>query len=385
MSKDYYKILGVDRGATNDDIKKAFRKLAHKYHPDKGGGKEAEEKFKEVNEAYQVLSDPAKRSQYDRFGSTMGGGSGPGFGSGYNGTYGPGGFKMDFDFGEDLGDIFDVFFGGQGFGRRAGGSNRSRRGQDVEIGVEVDFIDSVFGKEIKISYEKNVTCEKCGGSGAKDSKMKKCEVCGGKGRVESMQQTIFGAFRQTVVCEECQGTGKVPEEKCGQCSGNGILTKTVEEKVKIPAGIEDGMVLRLRGKGQEISGVGEAGDLLLRVMVKPDKYFSRNGNDIITNLVISFPQAVLGDLITVKVLDGEKKLRIPAGVNSGTKLRLAHEGVPFLGNENKRGDHYFVVEIDVPKNPAKKERELLIQYASLLGKEINEEGVFDKMKRKMGL
>jgi len=389
MTKDYYKILGVSKEATADEIKKAYRKLAHKYHPDKTkGDKEAEEKFKEANEAYQVLSDPAKRGNYDRFGSSGGfnGAAGPG-GWGAGGFNNAGGFNVGFDFGEDLGDIFETFFGGG----MAGGGRSSRRqkvnldGKDIRVGVNVNFLDAVFGKDIDMKINNLVRCESCRGSGAENQKTVKCSKCQGTGIIEVVQQTILGSFRQRAICDECDGAGEKPEKKCQQCDGKGRVKKEVIVKVTVPAGADNGTVLRLREMGEAGRRGGRNGDLLVELRVASDSNFVREGNDVYTELLLSFPQVALGDLVKVKTLDGEYELRVPAGTQYGKVFRLKGIGVPYLGNENRRGDHLVKVKVEVPTSLTTKQKEQLRQYANARNESFNEEGAFDKMKRKLGL
>lgn len=381
MSKDYYQILGVGKDASLDEIKKSYRKLAHKYHPDKTkGDKAAEEKFKEVSEAYKVLSDPAKRSNYDRFGSA-GFGSGPG---GYNTAYGPGGFNVDFDFGEDLGDIFDSFFGG-GFGGRSARTKTNQNGRDIRIGLEVDFRDAVFGREIDVELENIVKCQVCEGTGSENKKLRDCKNCNGTGVVETVQRTILGSFRQRGVCVECQGTGKKPEKICMECNGNGRKKEKVIESIAVPAGVDNGTVLRIREKGEAAKPGGQAGDLLVEIRVKPDDIFVREQNDILTDKHIDFAAAALGDKIKVKTLDGEYDLRIPAGTQNGKKFRLKGVGVPYLGNEVRRGDQIVKIFVDVPQKLNRLEKEALINYAKARGESYSEEGTIDKVKRKLGL
>lgn len=384
MSKDYYEILGVEKNATFDEIKKSYRKLAHKYHPDKGGGKESEEKFKEINEAYQVLSDQTKKANYDRFGSAGFGNSGySGAGPGFSGGFGQGGFKADFDFGQDLGDIFDMFFGG-GFGSSAG-KKRSTRGRDIELIIEVDFLDAVFGKKLSIELNRMVYCTECDGTGAVNKETVKCTTCGGNGYVSRSQNTVFGSFAQKVVCDSCKGEGKIPKDKCNSCSGEGIVRKKSAEEIEMPAGIEDGLVLRVKGKGDVIYKNGEGGDLLLNVRIKKDNYYTRQKNNILTENHISFSQAALGDVAKIKTVDGDYDLRIPAGTQSNQEFIIRGKGVPFLGNGSKRGDQIVKIIVDIPLNLSNKEKEILKEYAGLRGETFNEEGVFDKVKRKMGL
>lgn len=383
MSKDFYQILGVGKDASAEEIKKSYRKLAHKFHPDKGGGKDAEEKFKEINEAYQVLGDETKRANYDRFGSAgFGSGAGGGFNQqGYTGGFGQEGFRMDFDMGGDLGDIFDMFFGGQG--RR--GQKKKNTGADIVKQVEIDFLDAVHGADLDISFDRLVKCSVCDGTGAKDKELRDCIVCEGKGKVDQMQRTIFGSFRQAAICGECLGTGKVSKQPCNDCGGQGRVKKRETETVEVPAGVEDGMILKLSGKGEAAIKGGQSGDLIIKVRVKQDSYFVRKGNDIFTDNHISFPQAVLGDVINVKTVDGDYEFRIPAGTPGGEVIKITDKGVPYLGNKNKRGYHFVTVVVDIPKSLTNEEKEALINYASVRKEGFNEEGVFDKFKRKIGL
>ncbi len=387
MSKDYYEILGVSKEASLDEIKKAYRKLAHKYHPDKTeGDKVAEEKFKEVSEAYKILSDPAKRSNFDQFGSSGygagagPGGAGPGGFSG-GGSYGPGGFNVDF--GDDLGDIFETFFGG-GYGRQSR-SKKNLDGRDVRVGLKIEFMDAVFGKDVDVELESVKACNECEGTGSKNKKTINCDKCKGSGSVESVQQTILGSFRQRRVCDECYGVGKKPEEVCKVCNGEGRKQQKTAETVSIPAGVDNGTVLRIRGKGEAPKPGGNPGDLLIEIVVDADKYFVRNGSDVYTENNITFPQAVLGGVVSIKTLDGDYDLRIPAGTPSGKKFRLKSMGIPFLGNESRRGDHVVEVDVVIPTKLSKKEKEALVNYAQERGEDFDEEGTMDKVKRKLGL
>lgn len=393
MTKDYYSTLGVKKDASLDEIKKAYRKLAHKYHPDKGGGKEAEEKFKEINEAYQVLSDPAKRGNFDRFGSAgfSGGQAGGGF-SGFDpsGFYrasqgSGGGFRMDFDMGEDLGDIFDMFFGGGFSGGRTRGKKVDTKGRDLQTTVEVDFVQAVLGAEINISIEKMVKCTECKGTGAKSEELVECSVCKGAGFEEKIQNTLLGQMRQKSVCSNCGGLGKMPKVLCQKCNGQGRIKKQVSQIIDIPAGVEDQMVLRLRGEGEAGLKGGASGDLLIKIKVLSSRDFSRDGNNIVSKKKISFAQAALGAEIKIEMVDGEEKLIIPAGTQNGEKFKIVGRGVPYLGNENKRGDMIVEIEVDVPKKLTEREKDLIRELAELRGEEIKEENVFQRVKRKMGL
>jgi len=386
MNKDYYNVLGVKKESTIDEIKKAYRKLAHKYHPDKGGGKESEEKFKEVNEAYQVLSDPAKRSQYDRFGSTgfgPGGAGGQGFGrQGGAGGFGANGMNFEFDMGGDLGDIFETFFGGFGGGGRRSQRNR---GSDIQVRVEIELMDVINGRELELTIEKQETCPDCAGTGAVDKKLKSCQTCQGSGTVEQVQQTILGNFRQKTVCPTCHGRGREPEKKCINCHGLGVRQQKVKEGIEIPKGVEDGMTLRVRGGGEASVSGGDNGDLLVQIKVKSDKFFKREGNNLLTKEYITFPQAVLGDKIKIRTVAGEEEIRISAGTQNGKLYRLTGLGVPVLGNDARRGDQITEIEVRVPQKLTKEAKDLLKKYAEVTGESFNEEGVIDRMKRKMGL
>ncbi|EKD47475.1 MAG: Chaperone protein dnaJ [uncultured bacterium] len=342
MSKDYYKILNVDKGASKDEIKKAFRKLAHEHHPDKGGD---EAKFKEVNEAYQVLSDETKRSQYDQFGSNFdqaGAGGFGGFGQGFGG-----GVNMD-----DLGDMFGSFFGG-GFG---GGRQRAQaQGQHIQVDLQLTFKEAIFGTEKEIQITKNSACDRCGGVGAEPgTSMKTCDACAGSGVWERVQQTILGSIKTRTACESCHGQGEIPNTKCSTCNGSGIEYKKKSLRVEIPSGVESGMKIRVRGQGEAITG-GSAGDLYVVLYVKTDPRFERIGENIYTHHKIGFTQAALGDEIEVETLDGRVKLKVPAGTQSGDKLRLRGKGVP---RARARGDMIVVIQIVTPRKVSRKEKKL---------------------------
>jgi molecular chaperone DnaJ len=348
--RDYYEILGVSKGASDDEIKRAFRKLAHQYHPDKQGGNA--EKFKEINEANQVLSDPAKRQRYDQFGhaaENMGGG-GQGFGgfdfSGFGGANG-----AQFDFG-DLGEMFGGMFGG---GR---GGRREKRGDDIQMDVSLDFLEAVFGVEKTISLRKTAKCEECGGNGAvKGSSLATCGECRGSGQVRTVQQTILGAMQSTRTCSRCDGTGKIPEKKCQVCHGAGVSKTSKEFSVKIPAGINDGETLRMSGEGEAVQG-GRAGDLYLTMRVKYDKRFVRDGFDIKSRVELSFAKAALGVMVQVETVDGPVEVTIPHGTQPGTVLRLKGRGVPRLQGTG-RGDHFVEVVVNIPEKLSKEQKKIL--------------------------
>jgi len=340
MHKDYYKILGVDKKATQDDVKKAFRKLAHKYHPDKKGGDE--QKFKEVNEAYQILSNNKKRAEYDTYGQAFSGGQA--------GAQGFSGFNAQ-GFGDvDFGDIFNEFFAGA-----QGGGRRVRRGSDVSVDIEIPFEDAVFGVERTIAMTKAHTCETCSGSGAKKgTEMQTCSTCNGKGKLHEERKSIFGTFATTRECETCFGSGSVPKEKCKECSGIGVKSGQQEIKLNIPAGIRDGEVIRLSGKGESIPH-GMTGDLYIRIHVRKHDTFTRDGNNLVMNLDIKLSDAILGEEYSIKTLDGSIKLKIPGGVSIGETLRVKGKGVP--SSSDKRGDLLVKLNIQIPKKLSRNAKE----------------------------
>lgn len=362
MSKDYYKILGVEKNAPQEEIKKAFRKLAHKYHPDKKGGDEA--KFKEINEAFQVLGDATKRTQYDQYGSTFDQQGGFGGGAGWDdfmraarGGGGQSGFNVNFG-GFDLNDLFGDVFGGFG-GSRSGQGHRSARGNDIQVDVQLSFREAVFGIEKKIQLTKKNPCAVCSGTGSEPgSALKTCNTCGGQGRVARVQQTILGSMQTVATCEACRGQGKIPEKLCKHCGGKGWERTESSYNVKIPAGIDHGESIRLTGKGESGSAGSVPGDLYIRVAVKSEPGFERRGNDIYTEASISYPQAVLGDAIEISTLDGTKKLVIPSGTQSQQQFKLKSLGVPDLHSE-RRGDQYITVIVDIPKHPSRKAKKII--------------------------
>jgi molecular chaperone DnaJ len=359
MSKDYYKVLGVDKSASQDDIKKAFRKLAHEHHPDKKGGDEA--KFKEINEAYQVLGDQNKRAKYDQFGSAFEHGQAGGGFHGFEGFRDFSGFTEGFNINmDDLGDMFggigDIFgFGGT----RSRGGRRASRGNDIEVSLTIDFMEAVFGVEKEIGLNKIVKCEKCKGEGAEPgAKVETCKVCGGRGKTTRVQRTIFGQMQVEMGCSDCSGEGKTYSQKCSKCSGRGVVKETVNFKVKIPAGIDDGGVIRLSGQGEAGEKGASAGDLYMHIRIRKDSRFERQGNNILTQVFINFTQAALGDKIDIETVDGTVKLKIPEGTESGTVFRLRGHGIPNLQGRG-RGDHLVEVKIRTPKNLSRKQKEML--------------------------
>jgi molecular chaperone DnaJ len=358
--KNYYDILGIDKKASKDEIKKAFRTLAHKYHPDKKGGDA--DKFKEINEAYTVLSDDGKRQQYDTYGQAFAGGNGggaQGF-NGFSGNWQDFARQTGFDFsgfangaqggfaeGFDLGDIFGEFFGG-------GRKSRVKRGRDISIDIELEFSEAIFGVERSILLNKISVCQTCGGSGAKKgAELVTCVTCNGKGKIREMKRSIFGSIEMTRGCEICNGTGKVPREKCQICDGLGILKKEEEIKIKIPAGLDNGEMIRMSGGGEAVKG-GQSGDLYIKTHVKKHKFFHKEGNDLVMNLDVKLSDALLGAKLDIQTLDGLSTLIIPEGVNTGDILQIKGKGVPYSG---KRGDILVHVKIAMPQRLSKSARE----------------------------
>jgi len=364
MGKDYYKILGVEKSATHDEIKQAFRKRAHEHHPDKGNGDA--EKFKEVNEAYQVLGNQEKRKKYDQFGTTFEGmGGQAAYDAGFDwsdlfrqGGVNSSGFRtsgFDFNF-DDLGDIFGNFFGGQ---RSAGqGSRRAQRGVDLEASLTISFEEAAFGTEKVLELAKQVVCDHCLGNGAEPgTKIAGCKTCGGSGQVITTQQTFFGAFRSASVCSACRGQGKIPEKKCHRCSGSGLILGQERVKVRIPAGIDDGGTIKLSGKGEAITA-GASGDLYINIRVLPHAEFKRLADNIYTVKRIAFSQSALGDKVRVKTLDGEVNLKIPAGTPSGKQFILKNKGAYKLRGRG-RGDLVVTVEVAIPSHLTRQQKKLL--------------------------
>ncbi len=349
MAKDYYKILGVDKNASSEDVKKAFRKLAHQHHPDKQGGNE--EKFKEINEANQILGDQEKRRQYDQFGSSAfdgsGGYGGQGAGQGFGGFDFSGFQNAGF---EDLGDIFgDMFSGGRG-------RQTKPKGADIQVDVHLSFKESVFGVEKELTITKHATCERCAGNGGEPGKgMKKCTDCGGNGVRIGIQRTILGNIQTKRTCETCYGIGEIPNAPCTTCHGHGVEKKKKTLKVHIPGGVENANVLRVRGEGEAIKG-GTTGDLFVRLFVKNDPRFEREGSTIYSEKNIGFTQAALGDVVQAETVDGKVDLTIPAGTQSGTQFRLRGKGVAL---NHGRGDQIIVVNVMTPKKISREQRKLL--------------------------
>jgi molecular chaperone DnaJ len=358
MSKDYYKTLGVEKNASADEIKKAFRKLAHEHHPDKTGGDDR--KFKEASEAYSVLSDEKKRQQYDTFGSadagSFGGGQGGGFGGFDFSGFSQGG-NMEFD----LGDIFGEFFGGGGGRRR----QQTPRGNDISIDIELTFKESIFGAEKDINLNTMSKCEHCNGTGGEpNSEIVTCPKCHGDGMIRETKSSIFGSFATQKICPDCNGKGKIPKEKCKVCHGQTIVRKSHSLKVKIPSGIENGEMVRLSGAG-ETAPHGTTGDLYIRAHVRPHKEIRKEGSNLVMKLPVKLTEALLGGERLIETLDGSLTLKIPQGVRFGEILRLKEKGVPSDGR--RRGDLLVHIEIELPKK--------ISRTASKLIEDLKKEGL----------
>lgn len=363
--RDYYEVLGVGRNASEDEIKKAYRKLAKQYHPDLNpGDKTAEEKFKEANEAYEVLSDSTKKARYDQFGHA---GVDPNYGAG--GAGGPGGFGGGFGGGMDfdLGDLFGSFFGGGFGGGRQVNPNAPRRGEDCQAKITISFEEAAKGCKKKVEINRIEACPECGGSGAKKgTNVNTCSECGGRGQVNVQQRTAFGVIQTTKVCPKCQGRGKTIPNPCEKCHGNGRVSKRVPIDVNVPAGIDDRQVMNLRGEGNKGVNGGPSGDLKVAVFVRPHPFFERDGYDVWCDITVSFAQAVLGDSIQVMTLDGKVKYDLPAGTQPGTVFKLKGRGIPVLNSRGK-GDQLVRINVDVPKNLSSHQRELIRQFQSEFG------------------
>ena len=358
--RDYYEVLGIQKGASEDEIKKAYKKLARKYHPDMNpGDKEAEEKFKEVNEANEVLSDPEKKARYDQFGFA---GVDPNYGAGAGGgAYGGG-----FDFG-DLGDIFGSFFGGGFGGGQRRNPNAPQRGESIRASVSVSFTEAAFGCEKSVTLERSEQCPTCKGNGcAPGTTPEICPDCHGTGTVQTRRQTPMGVFASNGPCRKCGGTGRLIHQPCPDCRGTGAVRKRKTIKVSIPAGIDHGQTISLRGQGNAGRNGGPAGDLLITVMVQPHELFRRDGVDVFCEAPITFAQAVLGAELEIPTIDGKVKYSIPEGTQTGTVFRLKGKGIPVL-NGRGRGDQYVTVTIETPRNLNKEQKEALRRFSETLG------------------
>ena len=341
MSKDYYQILGVNRSASKEEIKKAFHRLAHKYHPDKKGGDE--NRFKEANEAYQTLADDRKRAQYDQFGDAAGAsgfGGNPGSGFDFDFSNFTGGNGQGFSF--DLGDIFGDFFGGG----RSTSSRQAQRGRDISVDIQISFADAIFGTGRNVLINKIGVCDTCAGSGAeKGSALKPCATCNGQGKLNETKRSFLGTFTTARVCDNCHGSGKVPEKLCSACGGYGTIKKTEEVRIRIPFGIENGEMIRMSNQGEAVTH-GVAGDLYIRIHVDKHPTFRRDGANLLMDLNVKLTDALLGTDYKIKTLDGELTVKIPAGISSGEILRVRDRGVPV--SANRRGDLMIKVKVSTP-------------------------------------
>lgn len=369
MSKrDYYDVLGLSKSASKDEIRKAYRSLSKKYHPDLNKADDAVEKFKEVTEAYEILSDDSKKANYDQFGHTD---PNQGFG-GFGGGGGADGFGFD--------DIFSTFFGGN---TRRRDPNAPRKGDDLQYSMNIDFMEAVFGKETEVEIPKEETCDTCDGSGAKKGTTPKtCTHCGGSGQISVTQNTPLGQMVNRRACPHCQGTGKIIPEKCSTCHGAGRVTNKKKIKVTIPEGVDDGQQLRVSGQGEAGHNGGPAGDLYIVFRVRQHEKFIREDDDIYLELNLSFPQASLGDEIEVPTVHGNVNLKIPAGTQTGTRFRLKGKGVKNVHGRGI-GDQHVVVKVLTPKKMTEKQKELMREFAAISGDSLDEysSSLFDKIKR----
>ncbi len=371
--RDYYEVLGVAKTASEDEIKSAYRKLAKKYHPDLNpGNAEAEAKFKEVNEAYGVLSDADKRAKYDQYGTAdpQAGFGGGGFSGGFGG-FGSGGFSGGFE------DIFENIFGGFTGSRRS--NNAPEQGRDLRVDMELTFEEAAFGAKKEINLTREESCDECGGSGAaKGTTAEVCQACHGSGQVRTTQNTVFGSFSSTQQCTACHGTGRIIRTPCKKCGGKGRIRRARRISINVPAGIDNGQAITLRGEGEQGKRGGAAGDLYVYFSVKPHKLFKRRGNDIYLEVAVSFANAALGAEITVPTLEDSIKYKIPEGTQPGTVFRIRGKGIKRLGG-NDRGDMYITVGVEIPRRLSSKQKELLRAFDdSVTGNEPQEKkrGIF---------
>lgn len=375
-NRDYYEVLGVGRNASDDEIKAAFRKLARQYHPDVSKEEHAEEKFKEVNEAYGVLSDSDKRARYDRYGK-----------AGLNGM-GGGGYH---DYSADFTDIFEEILGGfGGFGFSSGRRqprNSPRRGRDLQMQVALTFEEAVFGVEKEIEFQRDETCSRCSGSGAEPGTTPvRCSTCNGQGEVRQVRQTFLGQMVQTATCPTCNGRGETISSPCKTCRGTGLERKNIKKKVSIPAGVDVGTQIRLNNEGGPGVFGGPSGSLFLVLDVRPHQFFKRRDNDILLNLDINVAQAALGAEVTIPTMEGEDKLKIPAGTQSGKIFHVKGKGVPHVRNKNQRGDEIVIVNVAIPTKLTKEQRELFEKLAKSLGTDVKpqEKGFIDWLNEAFG-
>ena len=376
QKRDYYEVLGVSRGASEDEIKKAYKKMARKYHPDLNpGDKTAEEKFKEVNEAYEFLSDADKKARYDQYGHA---GVDPNFGAGGFG----GGFDGSFDFG-DLGDIFGSFFGGGFGGGRRTNPNAPQRGESIRMSIAISFEEAAFGCEKAVTVERYETCDTCHGNGcAPGTSPEVCPDCHGTGTVQVRRQTPMGVFATSSPCPKCGGKGRIIHQPCKDCRGSGMVRKKKTIQASIPAGIDNGQTISIRGQGNAGKNGGPAGDLLITITVRPHELFRREGTSVLCEAPITFTQAVLGAELEIPTIDGKVKYTLPEGTQSGTTFRLKGKGIPSI-NGRGRGDQYVTVYIETPKNLNKEQKEALKKFAETMGESNYEEQkkFFKKFKK----
>lgn len=369
--RDYYEVLGVPRAATAEDIKSAFRRLARQFHPDVNKDPAAEEQFKEINEAYAILSDPDKRGAYDRYGHA-------GVDTGFGGM-------PDFS-NIDLGDILGEMFG-FGFGRRSGQQrNAPRRGVDLQQNLTLEFEEAVFGVEKSIEFTRDEVCSRCAGEGAEPgTKKSTCPTCGGRGEVRQSRQTIFGNMMQVATCNNCQGTGEIISNPCKTCNGRGLERKSVNREVKVPAGVDSGTQIRLNGEGQPGFNGGPQGDLYIALNVRQHKYFHRRDDDILLDLDINIAQATLGANVEVPTVDGPAELSIPYGIQPGKVLRMRSKGVPHLRGSG-RGDQLVMINVAIPNKLTAEQRKLFEQLAATMGTDAQprESGFLDKLREVLG-
>ena len=361
--RDYYEVLGVQKSASTEEIKKAYRKAAMKYHPDRNpGDKEAEAKFKEVGEAYEVLSDDGKRSRYDQYGFA---GVDPNYGAGAGG-YGSGGFGGGFGGFGDFGDIFSEFFGGGGGGRSAARENAPRRGENIMSHLELTFEEAAFGCEKEVATPRIENCAACNGSGSADGVIETCSQCRGTGQVRTIQNFMGMQMQSTAPCPQCSGRGKIVKNPCTTCKGKGKVRRTNKVKVKIPAGVDAGQSVRVRGEGSVGVNGGPNGDLLVEVYIKRHPIFTREDRDVLCEVPISFTQAALGAKIMVPTLDGKVEYEIPEGTQTGREFVLREKGIPEVNNPRRRGNHRFTVVVETPTKLTREQKELLRQLDETL-------------------
>ena len=376
--RDYYEVLGVNKGASADDIKKAYRKAAMKYHPDRNpGDKTAEEKFKECGEAYEVLSDDDKRARYDQFGFA---GVDPNYGAGAGGYSAGGGFGGGFGGFGDFGDIFSEFFGGGASTSRGASQNAPRRGENVMTHLELTFEEAAFGCEKEVSSQRIENCSACSGSGSADGKIETCSQCGGRGQVRSVQNFMGMQMQSTTTCPACSGRGKIIKNPCNTCKGKGKVRRTNKVKVKIPAGVDAGQSVRVRSEGCVGSNGGPNGDLLVEVYIKRHPIFTREDRDVLCEVPISFAQAALGATIQVPTLDGKVDYEIPEGTQTGKTFVLREKGIPEVNNPRRRGNHRFTVVVETPTKLTKEQKELLRQLEGTMEETPKRKKFIDNLK-----